>query len=68
MNKSTHDTQIELAIADLKQQIKPNIAAIARKLQSMKAPSGSAGTEKLCLRARHLPSTSNDSHQLRKRC
>jgi hypothetical protein len=56
MNKSTHDTQIELAIADLKQQMKPNVAAIARNMQSMKALSGSTGPEKLCLRARHLPS------------
>ena len=31
LNKTTHDTQIELAIADLKQQMKPNIAATARK-------------------------------------
>jgi hypothetical protein len=31
MNKSTHDTQIELTIADLKQQMKPNVAATAKK-------------------------------------
>jgi hypothetical protein len=66
MNKSTRNTQIELAIADLKQQMKPNITATARKYAVNESTLRKRWNGKTMSQS-EASSEYNDSHQLRKR-